>query len=259
MWTYNYTNELYHHGVKGMKWGVRKASKYATRYVRGHGGPGHYLTRKSQLKGDKRDLEKLNRGEHLSVGLTKKRQAMYDARDKRKLEKRIAKNEAHYKAKAEKKAAKEAYKQTDEYKAKVEKTKKALKVGAAVAGTALAAYGAYKIAGVIKNKNNEIAIKKGREAYHEIMNNKYANTILSKNSDGTATVKQYWGNGNKAETVFRSHDAAERYHIDSEVYNNKVIEEANRVMKKVSGESYGANLVDSTKNVYKYYKKRKRR
>lgn len=23
MWTYNYTNELYHHGVKGMRWGVR--------------------------------------------------------------------------------------------------------------------------------------------------------------------------------------------------------------------------------------------
>ena len=27
MWTYNYTNELYHHGVKGMKWGVRKQNK----------------------------------------------------------------------------------------------------------------------------------------------------------------------------------------------------------------------------------------
>ena len=24
MWTYNYSNELYHHGVKGQKWGVRR-------------------------------------------------------------------------------------------------------------------------------------------------------------------------------------------------------------------------------------------
>lgn len=27
MWTYNYSNELYHHGVKGQRWGVRHDKK----------------------------------------------------------------------------------------------------------------------------------------------------------------------------------------------------------------------------------------
>lgn len=77
-------DELLHYGVPGMKWGVRRA-------VRGHAGPGRYLTKKRQLAGDKKDLEYLNKGGHLSVGLTKKRQAAYDARDKEALERRIEK------------------------------------------------------------------------------------------------------------------------------------------------------------------------
>lgn len=59
-----YDDELMHYGVKGMKWGVRR--------VRGHAGPGIYLTKKRQEAGYKRDLERLERGGHLSVGLTKK-------------------------------------------------------------------------------------------------------------------------------------------------------------------------------------------
>lgn len=34
MWQYNNTDELYHYGVKGMRWGVRRAEKNAGSYTR---------------------------------------------------------------------------------------------------------------------------------------------------------------------------------------------------------------------------------
>ncbi|MGN1299764.1 MAG: hypothetical protein ACI4VC_00225 [Clostridia bacterium] len=163
---YNNEQELYHFGVKGMRWGHRK--------VRGHAGPGKYATRKRQLEGDKRDLQTLNNGGHLSVGLTKKRQAAYDKRDKAVLEKRIAKNEA--------KIAKNEQKNN---KGLSTKQKKVLKVGAAVAGTALAAYGGYKASEYLKSEAGQKAARKGMDQYLKYLDSdrQRANTIINQTID----------------------------------------------------------------------------
>ena len=99
-------NELMHYGVLGMKWGHRKGN-YSKRTLRGNAGPGRYTTRERQLAGDMKDLDGLSKGQHLSRGFTKKRQAAFDARDKKLLEQRIAKSTHKLADKQEKKNMKE--------------------------------------------------------------------------------------------------------------------------------------------------------
>lgn len=112
---YMESNELTHHGVKGMKWGRRRyqntdgsltpAGKkrygYTPRTVRGHAGPGKYLgSSERKLAGAKNDLELLDQGKHLSVGLTKKRQEAYDKRDRVALNRKIARLEKKIQSKS---------------------------------------------------------------------------------------------------------------------------------------------------------------
>lgn len=106
--------ELYHHGVKGMRWGRRRyqnedgtlteagkkhyakasTSDVARRSLRGYAGPSVYVGRpEKRIAQYKKELDILDKGGHLSIGITKKRQAAYDARDRAALNKRIAKAE----------------------------------------------------------------------------------------------------------------------------------------------------------------------
>ena len=93
-----YQNELYHYGVKGMKWGVRRA-------------------RKNDVSGTS----------------SKKRKTDNDDN------------------------------QTTKKKGLSDRQKTALKIGAAAAGTALAAYGAYKVSNMIKDKAADRSYRSGKQ------------------------------------------------------------------------------------------------
>lgn len=154
-----YGQTLYHHGVKGQKWGLRKYQNEdgsLTAAGREHYGYGqaraNMQSAKAKYKADQKAYSKaFNRatgaGQYIR-GLTKKGKAENERRyaELVKTANKASKSEAAYKQ------AKQEYKNSDEYKARQEKIKKAAVAGAAVAATALAVYGAYKLNEFKKNK-----------------------------------------------------------------------------------------------------------
>ena len=181
-------DELMHYGVPGMRWGHRKARPESPEHAR-------YMAAKQQYKSANKAYNKsFNKAYGYSyrhaIGqyTNKKKKAESNRRWAEAYDMSVKLGDAKKtmkKAKAEykvaNKEAKAQYKQTDEYKAK---RAKAIKTGAVVAGTALAAYGTYKVSKYVKSEA-------GRRSYED---GKYFIDAYLKNARKETNDATYWYN-----------------------------------------------------------------
>ena len=142
-------NELYHYGIKGMKWGVHRNRSNL-------GGNGSFRTRRLQraVNANNRDVKSLK-----SAGNNKEAAAVKAVGDKNR-------------AKLAKSQARDAARNTPEAQARKEKIKKAAIIGTAVVGTTLAAYGTYKASKYLKEKAGKLSYESGKKYANEHFFNK---------------------------------------------------------------------------------------
>lgn len=130
-----YSDELYHHGIQGMKWGHRNGPPYPL-------DPEDHSASEKKA-GWRKSLESRIKTRKEARASYKKEKANLKMDHRLKYKEAIKKDKDTYKEAIKK--AKDTYKESLKGTGLTDKEKKILAIGAAVAGTALLTYGAYKI------------------------------------------------------------------------------------------------------------------
>ena len=194
-------NELYHFGAKGMKWGVRRNRSSFVSTPGPKRLPGTYASDGNGWTA---------KAKRLPGAIVKK-----DGYDKSRTPKGVASLTSKTSEKSKQKAATNT---PEAQAARKEKLKKAAKVGAAVAGTALAAYGVYKVSKAISNKKQmqaaEAAVKKSLADKNALMNTVNA---AKKNPNFSNANRGAWTSG-KHSYVYDKASGTEGY-ISTEYLN----------------------------------------
>lgn len=197
------SDELYHYGVKGQQWGRRQYQNTdgsLTELGRQHYGYGPARQRMLDARANYRSAQKawgkaydraINLGGYARLFTKKGREEQAKREDEM-----VRTANAAEKARLEYKSAKKEYRNSDEHKARV---KKAIKIGAAIAGTALVAYGAYKVSQVVRNKR---ALSSGQNLaatakFQETLSKRYNDVIGNMNGRDSDISKKYF-NKNQA-------------------------------------------------------------
>lgn len=167
MWTYNYSYELYHHGIKGQKWGIRR--------YQNEDGSLTEAGKKKQLMSEYRSARKDYRSSELryrkAAREDKKAQSRTSSREER-YEKSENLNKAFFDSLRKQSAFRQAKEKVKDYK-----TYKAINVGKIAAATAIGVVGTIAIAKV----SNSLINKAAKYVNESVLNS--LNDIASKIPD----------------------------------------------------------------------------